>query len=155
MSTPNFASILDKAPTHVERPKALPVGGYLCVVKGLPKFDKSSKKQTPYVEFTLQPMQAMDDVDEDALKEVLTKEDGTVTPLSSKSIRATYYLTEDALWRLQAFLEHLGFELDGETSMAQMVNETQGRQVIAYLKHEASDDGESVFAKLGGTAAVE
>jgi len=41
----NFASILDEAPTEINRPKPLPEGTYLCVV-GQPEEGKSSKKGT-------------------------------------------------------------------------------------------------------------
>ena len=67
MNAPNFGALLDKPASEIERPKPLPQGGYICTVKGLPKFDKSSKKQTEFVEFTLQPVEAMEDVDQEAL----------------------------------------------------------------------------------------
>lgn len=144
--TPNFGSILDKQSTDIERPKPLPVGAYICVVKGLPRFDKSSKKQTEFVEFLLQPLATQDDVDQDDLAEM-----GGFT---NKTIRATYYLTEDAIWRLKKFLVDLGID-EEDKSLRQMISEAPGRQIIVGLRHEASDDGESVFAKLSSTAAVD
>ena len=68
---PNFASILDEAPTEISRPKPLPVGTYLCVVQGQPVYDKSNKKGTPFVEFLLRVIAAMDDVDPDDLQFIL------------------------------------------------------------------------------------
>ena len=41
---PNFASILDEAPSEVDRPKPLPAGTYTCIVAGTPIYDKSSKR---------------------------------------------------------------------------------------------------------------
>ena len=38
---PNFASILDEAPTEIDRPKPIPTGTYLCRVQGTPTYDKS------------------------------------------------------------------------------------------------------------------
>jgi hypothetical protein len=55
---PNFASILDEAPTEIDRPKPIPTGTYLCRVQGTPTYDKSSKKGTPFVQFTLKPISA-------------------------------------------------------------------------------------------------
>lgn len=144
-NTPNFGTLLDKPASDVERPKPLPQGSYHCIVKGLPRFDKSSKKQTEFVEFTLSPTAAGEDVDADELT--------TMGGLTNKTIRATYYITEDSLWRLKAFLEHCGIEENG--SLRQMIDETPNREVIAYLKHEASNDGESVFATLAKTAPVD
>ena len=147
VDSPNFGSILNKPMSQTERPKPLPVGSYICVVKGLPRFDKSSKKQTPFVEFTLQPLQAGDDVDAEALEDM-----GGIV---NKTIRATYYTTEDAMWRLKKFLTDCGIDEDDNKSFDQAISETPGCQVVAHLKHQASDDGEAVYAQISGTAAVE
>lgn len=144
---PSFSSILDAPASETEKPKPLPVGGYVCVVKGLPKRDKSSKKQTPYVEFTLQPLEAMEDVDAEALEEM----GGFV----NKTLRATYYTTEDAMWRLKEFLEHCGLEVSSGASYNQLIDETPNCQVIAFIRHDASEDGTSIYAKVGKTAPVE
>ena len=145
--SPNFGSILDAAPSEVERPKPLPAGSYTCVIKGLPRYDKSSKKGTPFVEFTLQPIEAGEDVDEDDLK--------AMGGFTNKTIRATYYLTEDAAYRLDEFHEHCGIELDDTTSRRERNEQTPGKQVLAYVKHTASNDGASIYAELAKTAAVE
>lgn len=162
-ATASFKSILDRPATAVERPKPLPVGTYLCIVKGEPKFDKSSKKGTDYVEFTLIPQSAAVgedgenlDVDADDLKDALTKKNGEKVALNTKTIRATYYLTEDALYRLKEFLTHLGFDTDDDSvDMSRMVHEAAGCQVYATLKHRTSEDGKATFAELAGTAAVD
>jgi hypothetical protein len=149
MANPNFSSILDEdAPEVVERPQPYPVGHYLFVVKGLPKEGESSKKKTPFIEFTVQFLQAADDVDLDALKEVLKGEQ-----LQVKTMRLTYYLTEASLWRLDKFIiEDLGVE--GGRGRRQMISETSGRQFLGGITHEPSDDGQSVFARITSTAAI-
>lgn len=143
---PNFGAILDRPSTEIERPKPLPVGTYTCVVKGLPRYDKSTKKGTEFVEFVLQPLAAGEDVDEEALKEM--------GGFQNKTIRATYYLTEDAVWRLKKFLDDCGIE-EGDLSLRQRIEQAPGSQVYAYMKHQASDDGQSVYAQLSNTAPVE
>ena len=146
---PNFGAILDTPSAAIDKPKPLPVGTYLCSVKGQPKFDVSSQKKTEYTEFTLQILQAHEDVDHEALQECLKGK-----ALSEKTIKATYYLTEDAIWRLKEFLDHCGIE-DGEgISLRQRIGGAAGCQVWATIKHEPSNDGTSIFAKLGATAAV-
>lgn len=153
---PNFSSILDKPATEIERPKPLPVGTYLCIIKGLPRYDKSSKKQTDFVEFTAVPHQAEPDVDKDELTAVLTTIDGTVLPLNSKEIKLTYYITEDAAWRLKKFLEDLGFDMaDESVTMRQACEQSAGQQVYVSIKHQASQDGKGVFANAGDTAKVD
>ena len=147
----NFTDILDRPASEVERPAPLPAGSYACVIKGMPKHDVSSKKKTPYVEFTLQPQQAMEDVDQEALNAWSQKKDGTVRTLQDTTIRATYYKTEDALWRLKDFLKHCGFDEDSDESLRQMIDGTPGRQVGVFMSHEATQDGEGVFAQLSKT----
>src|SRR5712664_4063770 len=104
----NFNDILDRPSSDVERPKTLPAGSYTCIVKGLPRHDKSTKKQTPFVEFTLAVQSAGEDVDEEDLKAWMTKPDGSSRALTDATIRATYYTTEDSLYRLKDFLDHCG-----------------------------------------------
>ena len=146
----NFASILDEAPTEINRPKPLPEGTYLCVVKGLPRYDKSSKKQTDFVEFTHKLLSTGDDVDEDDLKAFLGDR-----KLADIQIKNTYYITEGAVWRLKEFLEHCGIDQDDIESLRAGVEETPGKQVGIFINHEASQDGTSVFARIGKTFVVE
>lgn len=131
-NTPSFSPILSKSWDDVEAPKPFPTGSYLFIVKGLPRFDKSSKKQTEFYEFTLQPIQALDDVDDDALREF----GGFV----DKTIRTTFYLTEDALYRLKEFVEACGVSTAGRTP-AQTINDLPNCQVIGVVKHTIGQNG--------------
>lgn len=142
-TAPNFSDLLNTDADSVERPKPLPAGSYLCTVKGLPEHGKSAKKQTPFVNFTLVPQQAMEDVDTDALEEM--------GGLENKTIRGTYYLTENSLWRLKEFVEHCGLDTSGK-KLSELIEQTVNCQVVAQIKHEASEDGTAVFAKLANTA---
>lgn len=149
---PNFGALLDRPSSEIERPKPLPVGTYVCVVQGLPRQDKSSKKGTEFVEFTLKPIEASEDVDTDDLT--------AMGGLENRTLRCTYYITEDALWRLKKFLhDDLQIEEedeDGENkSLRQMVSEAPNRQVLAHVKHQASDDGTTTYAQVDMTAPVE
>ena len=152
MSNANFASILDRPASEIERPKPLPIGTYLTIIKGLPRYDKSSKKQTDFVEFTHEIIAAADDVDEALLQEAggLTLKDGT-----PRMIKNSYYLTDDAGWRLRKFLEDCGFDFsDGKTSMRDAVESTPNCEVHIMIKHEASQDGRTVFARIADTASA-
>lgn len=150
----SFLDILDRPSTEIERPKPLPQGTYTCVVLGLPEHGKSSQKQTPYVRFTLRPVAAGEDVDQDALNEWMRKGDGSTRQLSEASVRADYYITEDAAWRLDKFLTDLGLERD-LGSMNVRIQQCPGRQVNVFIRHEASQDGTAVFARVGDTGPVE
>lgn len=143
MTNPNFSSILDEAPTEVDRPKPLPVGTYTCVVGGQPTYDKSSRKGTPFVMFTLRPTAAEADVDEEELAEM--------GGFDNKTIRATFYLTEDAAYRLDEFHVHCGLDLADESSRRQRNDEVVNAQVRAVVKHRSSDDGTQIYAELART----
>lgn len=144
--TPNFASILDEAPSEVDRPKPLPVGTYHCVVQA-PVYDKSSKKGTPFVMFGLRPIAVFEDVDQTELEES--------GGLDNRTIRATYYLTEDAVYRLDEFHQHCGLDLTNQQSRRTRNDEVINAEIIAVIKHEQSDDGTQTYAKLARTAPVE
>ena len=144
---PNFGSILDRAPSEIEKPKPIPQGSYITVLAGQPRFDKSAKKQTEFVEFTHKLLAAQEDVDEDELK--------SMGGIKEKVIKNTFYLTEGAAWRLKEFLEHCGIDLDNVESLAEGIEETPGKQVGVFINHEASQDGTSVFTRIGKTFVVE
>jgi hypothetical protein len=143
MNQASFSDILDQETSATERPKPLPVGTYTCTVQGLPRYDKSSKKQTPFVEFTLVPNGTLDDVDQDALE--------AMGGFHGKTIRATFYLTEDAKWRLMDFLANCGIE-DGK--YRDCIDQTPGCSIGAVIRHRPAEDGTSVFAELAKTVAL-
>lgn len=151
-----FTSILDTPAMEIARPKPAPHGTYAAVVKGLPVYGKSTKKGTPYSEYTLQFLEAMDDVDQEALQDWLKKGDGTVVPITTKSIRITFYHTPDALWRLVKFLKDLGLEAeDDTTSVGDLEQLSPGHQCLIHIKHTPSDDGEAMYANVDKTAPYE
>lgn len=143
----NFSSILDAPSEGGKRPPPLPAGSYNCVVQGLPEYGQSSQKQTPFVKFILTPVTALDDVDSDALSEA--------GGLAGKKIYATYYITEDAKWRLEAFLKHCGLDESEFSSIRQMIEATPGCSVVANMRHKPYQDGSGIFAELANTAAVD
>ena len=143
----SFSDILDRPATDFERPKPLPQGTYVMMVKGLPRFDKSSKKQTPFVEFTCDVIAAGEDVDTDALAEM--------GGIAGKQMRATFYTTEEATYRLREFLTHLGLDEGEYGSLRQMIEDAPGKQFLGTIIHEASQDGQNIFARLGTTTSME
>lgn len=150
MNAPNFASILDESPTEITRPKPLPIGTYLTRVIGAPRYDKSSKKQTPFVEFTLKFLSAEDDVDEDDLVEALGDGD-----IGDRALPVTFYLTEDAVYRLDEFHTHCGIDLEEEQSRRQRNDEVVNAEVRVVVSHEASQDSSQVFARIRRTLPAE
>jgi hypothetical protein len=145
---PKFESILDTPVADVERPKPMPAGTYDCIVRGLYEQGESSKKKTPFVKFTYAFQAALDDVDEDELREMLTDKDGNVTPLTERTIKDTYYTTPDALFRLTDALEAMGIEDLENKTIRQSLSETPNCPIRVVIGHRASEDGETVFAEV-------
>jgi uncharacterized iron-regulated membrane protein len=141
-----FSSILDRKGTDIKRPPPMPVGTYVWVVKGLPRFDKSSKKQTDFVEFNVVALQALDDVDPGDLEAMGGVVDKTTT--------ITFYLTEKSAYRLTEFMhDDLGIDDDQETRA--MIDQTPGKQFLGHVKHVPSSDGKGVYWEIDQTAPLE
>lgn len=141
----NFADLLNKPADSVERPKPLPQGSYNCVVKGLPEQGESKEKKTPFVNFTLLITSPRDDVDEEAI--------ATMGGVVGKTIPAIFYITENSLFRLTDFLEHCGIELAGK-SISSAIDESPNSEVVAFIRHEASQDGQSIFGRFSKSAPM-
>ncbi|SRR6266436_8278964 len=139
----NFSSILDMPASEWKFPK-LPVGSYVGIVKGMPRYDKSTKKQTPFVEFQISLTEAMDDVDPDELE--------AFGPFGDKTIPITFhYETEGGANRLRNFLSNCGIDLEDKPGKA-AIEEAPGRTIVVEIKHEPSADGQSIYARIDGTA---
>jgi hypothetical protein len=151
-----FESILDTPSVDVSRPKPIPHGHYLAMVKGQPNFG-TAKTGTQFVEFSMQPLEADEDVDPEDLQTSLTKGNGDVISLSDRSLRLTFYLTDDAIWRLRKFLTDLGIEeMEGKKKLTfrERIDMSPGRQCLVNVKHVPSPDGEGTFANIDKTAPV-
>jgi len=151
----NLTSILDRTQNEIERPKPIPAGTYTFVIKGLPERGKSKQKGTPFIEYTLQAISASDDVDADELKDWMKRKDGTSRALSDYTTKATFYTTEEALYRLTDFFKHCGIDEDDERTLSELAETVVGSQVMGYIAHEPSKDGSTIYARLNRTAAIE
>ena len=128
---PNFASIMDETPDHVERPKVTPVGTYLVTV-GEWEEGKSSKKGTQFFDFHTTIVDALDDVDPTALEEI-----GDIT---GRRIRIRFFATPDSIYRLDQFHENCGINLKTNKSSRLMRNdEVLNTQVLAYISHREEE----------------
>lgn len=147
MANQTFSSILDRPSNAAEPPPTMPQGSYIAVVTGLYETGKSAKKQTPFVKFPLNLISALDDVD----PEELVKAGG----VAGKKMHDTYYLTDDAEYRLRKFLDDCGVaEADDQGnaySHRERMDATPNCQVGITIKHTASEDGTKVFANISGT----
>jgi len=122
------------------------MGTYCFIVKEH-EFGESTQKVTHYVEFRCTPVTPGDDVDMDALN--------LVTKWNEKTMRATFYLTDDSMFRLKDFLQHCGLDTDGHT-LGELIPETTNAMFSGYVEHTVSNkDNETIFANIGSTAPAE
>src|SRR6516162_2479430 len=151
MAKPDFTSVLDMMPDEIEQPKPLPPGDYIVTING--HTQDVAQTGTKFIQFLATPIEALPNVDEDWLKEALTKLDGSMKKLSDFTLRIRFYDTPDAAFMLKEFLID-DVKLDPEDrSIGQMVDAAINAQVIATVKH-ASRDGRT-FVNVTGTAPVE
>jgi len=145
---PNFASILDVPASDVKPPPLLPVGTYHTVIAGLPETGQSSQKQTDFFKFKHRIVAALEDVDQDELNEAFPE------GIAGKEIDNTLYLTEKSLFMLTDMLKNCGIDFsDGKTVRA-AVDETPNAEVGIFIKHEPSQDGQRIFARVARTVAL-
>lgn len=141
----NFEDILNKKASEIKPPPAYPVGTYHCLVDGPPTPGKSSQKQTDFLQFKLKILSPMQDVDAQQAAE---------QQIVGKMIQNEYYITDATAWRIKEFLvDHLGIE-EGDKSLKELVAESPGKQVLAKLRHELSQDGKRVYHRVDSTAHV-
>ena len=93
---PDFNALLDADPTSFETPAdSYRKASTWSLLKGS-EFGKSSQKQTPYVRFHYNVLQALDSVPQEALADM---------DLNKAKMRDDFYITEDAMFRLREFFE--------------------------------------------------
>lgn len=149
---PNFGSILDKPASEAERPPSIPAGTYLAVVQGLPRFDKSTKKQTDYIEYNiklLKPFENNDgetDVDLDEVK--------AMGGVKDKEMKLTFYITEKSEYRHKEFLEDdLSLNI-GDKSHREASQDAAGVQLLVFVSQKPREDGKGMFSEISKTAPV-
>lgn len=147
----SFTDILNKPAESVKKPPPRPIGTYLSIVNGTHKQKEINDKAVIDIQF--KTMQAQADVDQEALAAA-----GGVGNIVTKSFWMQDNDGNVTDWELLKFLEHhLGIEKTGK-SIAQMLSEIPGKQVLVTLKHRIFTDKSSGEAEIavdaGGTAKV-
>lgn len=140
----NFEDILNQQASDVKPPPLLPVGTYDTVIIGLPEQGKSTKKQTDFFKFTHRIIAALDDVDPDELSEAFPE------GVAGKEIENTFYVTPKSIFMLTEFYKNCGIDIEGKTVRA-CLDDVPNSRVRVHIKHEPSDDGQRMFAKIGRT----
>lgn len=127
--------LLNTSTDDVKAPQGLPAGSYKLRV-GQHTFDKSSQKQTPFVEYACTPVEAGEEVDEEELEEL--------SNWREKTIKARFYLSPNAQFMLVNFLKACGVETSGRT-LKEVIPEAQGCEVWANITKQMMQDGQGSF----------
>lgn len=139
----DFSSLLRKPAGEAKKPPALPIADYPGVVKGF-EYGDQNKNKTPYVRFQIGLTGWAESVPED-------EKDSSVD-LSKRQMRRDYYLTDDALWRLDEFLRSCGVEPKGQT-YEESIPQVVGAQVIVsveqYMNQSTSEIGNQIGKVTG------
>ena len=114
---PDFSSLLKKEAGKAKKPATLPAGDYPGIIKSH-EYGDQNRNKTPYVRFNVGltdwPASLGDSWEE---ADISTGEVRTVArsevDLSKRSMRRDFYLTDDAMFRLDAFLRDLGVDMAG------------------------------------------
>jgi hypothetical protein len=147
----NLSDILSRPATEFNFPPPLPIGGYHCVVAGLPEQVVSSIKKTDGFEFTLKPIGTDEDVDQ----EELSKLGG----LEEKTIKHTMWISQNpakvdtTVAMLREFLEHCGIDPENK-SVNEMIDLCPNTEVMVYLKHTPLQGREGFRAEVAKTGPV-
>lgn len=145
MST-SFAALLDKPADEIEAPKPIPTGFYR-VTNTKFEMGESNQKKTPFVRFEVALLSVEAEVDEDELEAA----GGT----EGKTLRQTFYLTPDSMFRVKQFAtDILGVDTKG-LSLGEVIQSCLQIPYIASVTHTQSPDGTRVYTEIGTTAKIE
>jgi hypothetical protein len=142
----DWQKLLSKDMGDVKEPATLPGGTYLFQVQSH-RFDESSQKGTPFVEFSHKIIDMKDDVDRELLAEV--------GDLNKKLHREQFYLTDPAEFMLKNYLEALGLDTSGGRTFADAIPEATGRSVWGKVRQEPIPETDRFKAVVTSWAAVE
>lgn len=142
----DFTSLLKKPAGEAKKPAALEPGDYPGVIKTYELGD-NNKNKTPYVRFALGLSGWPDGADPQ------TREDGEPVDLSTKSLRRDFFLTEDALFRLDELLNGLGIATKGRT-YEEVLPEAVGSQVIIEVQQYMNQSNNEIGNQVGRITAL-
>lgn len=141
----DFAKLLSKPLDDVKKPPAWPAGTYLGVVSKY-EFGDQNQNKTPYARFHIKITGPGPGLEESELEGIdLTK---------GREFRKDFYLTEEADWRLKAFIESLGVPTQGRT-FAETVPECANGQVqVEIVQQNSTRNAEELVNFLGEVKGI-
>lgn len=147
----DFSKLLSVSTDEIKKPEPLPQGTYLCQVKAHEYGETKSDKKTPFVLYTLIPLEPKEDVDQDELMTALQGKQ-----IGEKQLRYTFYLSKDAQYRCLDFLKKCGVDTAG-LSLGQCIPEATGKVILVSVdKKPSSKPGDdTIYNEITGCASAE
>jgi len=145
MVSSDFSSLLRQPAGQAKKPPVLDAGNYPATVRSY-EVDNKNKNKTTYVRFHVGYTGWPDGASPQ------TNEDGTIIDLSKRQGRRDFFLTPDALWRLDEFLRSCGVDLAGrsyEEVLPEIVNKSVVASVKQYMNERNNDLGNEIDALVG------
>jgi hypothetical protein len=148
---PDFTAWLSRPAGKAVRPPPLPVEMYAGKVQSYEYGDNNTNK-TPYVRYQLSLTEWPEDVPEE--KRVFKDREGNEVPINLQRVRLRrdFYLTDDALWRLDEFLRSCDIEPEGHDYgevCPQAVGCNVTIEVQQYLNRTTNELGNQVGQVFG------
>jgi len=147
MAGPDFSTLLRKPAGEAKKPPALPpAADYQGIIKGYELGDQN-KNKTPYVRFQVGLVGWPDSISAED-----RQQDGKAIDLSKRPMRRDFYLTDDALWRLDEFLRALGIDLTGR-SYEETLPEATGKSVVVEVQQYINQQSGEIGNQIGALTA--
>lgn len=151
----DFSKLADKKLEEVERPPLAPIGHYRFKVAKMPEMDVNPDSEWYIIEFQCQALEALDDVDPDALAEY-----GKVTNIQLRKTfmcdREDEKAADQMLFNVKRFLiDHLGCA-DESMSLKEALAQSPGAEFTGQVVHKQDKNDKELFhANLGRTGKAE
>ena len=143
---PDFSKLANSKAGEAKKPKALPEGNYLAVIKGW-SFEPApaGKDYESIVRFNLGMMDWPAEVPESDKQQDLGNGQFKPIDLSKRQMRRDFY--DNVLYRLDDFIKSCGVDMNGRT-YSEVLPELVGKRVIAqvkqYLNERTSEIGNNI-----------
>lgn len=126
----NFSALLSKTAGEAKKPVPLPGGDYPGVITKWEPGESRGEKKSPLITFTVVPNAWAEGIDPSEYPEI---------DLSKRVMRKDFFLTDDALYRLDSFIKDLGIDATGR-SYAEVLPEVVGSSVLMVVKQQMKKD---------------
>lgn len=143
----DLSHLLRKPAGKAIKPAALPPGDYPGIIKSF-EYGDNNKNKTPYVRFQLGLMDWPEAVPQDERGQKNDEGEFIPTDLSKKSLRRDFYLTDEALFRLDELIKGCGFAADG-SNYEELIPKLVGAPVVIEVKQYVNQNTSEIGNDVG------